>query len=335
MGYVYRYTDLSDNIIKYVGIVWSKNRTLLQRIKEHEAQDEWCKNKNWKIEYIETPINTRTDAEYMEAHFISYFGTNKYFNRAKSGWGISSFIEKRDNWQLFDIEKEQKLNDLEIENVILQNKVEHLSKQLEEFKKMREQSKTASTEVNYLKDRVKELERQIDVFADINRTLHNNCSQKEAIKNNTFEKNQNRNKPKWVETKSLSYISESIKENGEIVRGRNRFFYSRRNSSNKRVSIPCKMILYKNGRKTECKHFNSVKECSECSGLSSDQIIKSMGCYRNNTFWTWRKNDELEYLSSLYFDEKINDFDVVIKVCAITPITERGRENFEFGNGIF
>ena len=67
MAYVYRYIDLKDNIIKYVGIVYERTRTLDQRIKEHAIKDEWCKNSEWKIEYIETDIDSRTDAEYMEA----------------------------------------------------------------------------------------------------------------------------------------------------------------------------------------------------------------------------------------------------------------------------
>lgn len=35
MAYVYKYTDLLDNVVKYVGIVWGKTRTLQDRIKEH------------------------------------------------------------------------------------------------------------------------------------------------------------------------------------------------------------------------------------------------------------------------------------------------------------
>ena len=96
MGYVYRYIDIADNIIKYVGIVWSENRTLEQRVKEHETQDNWCKVRKWKIEYFETNINSRTDAEYFEAHFISLYETDKYFNDKKSGWGTSSILNNID-----------------------------------------------------------------------------------------------------------------------------------------------------------------------------------------------------------------------------------------------
>lgn len=102
MGYVYRYTDLADNTIKYVGIVWSDNRTLEQRINEHDANDEWCKTRKWKIEYIKENINTRTDAEYFESHYISLYGTDKYFNTKKTGWGISTFLPERSDWKEFN-----------------------------------------------------------------------------------------------------------------------------------------------------------------------------------------------------------------------------------------
>lgn len=103
MAYVYRYIDNSDGIIKYVGIVWSEDRTLTQRIYEHQRNDDWCKNGDFTIEYIESNINTRTDAEYFEAHYISLYGTDKYFNEKKSGWGVSSFLPDRENdWKKYD-----------------------------------------------------------------------------------------------------------------------------------------------------------------------------------------------------------------------------------------
>lgn len=115
MGYVYRYTDLADGIIKYVGIVWSDNRTLSERINEHDLNDEWCKVRRWKIEYITENITTRTDAEYFEAHYISLYGTDQYFNSKKSGWGVSSFLPKRDDWM--EYKKETKINRCEIERL--------------------------------------------------------------------------------------------------------------------------------------------------------------------------------------------------------------------------
>ncbi|MDT4370609.1 hypothetical protein RO865_17705 [Blautia faecis] len=105
MGCIYRYTDLSDDVIKYVGIIWSENRSLKQRIEEHYRQDEWCKNKEWKIEYIEENIKTRTDAEYLESHYIALFHTDNWYNKNKAGWGISNLLPDRDRWILYDEEK--------------------------------------------------------------------------------------------------------------------------------------------------------------------------------------------------------------------------------------
>lgn len=103
MGYVYRYIDPEDNIIKYVGIVYGETRTLQQRINEHKKYDNWCKNKKWIIEYIESDISTRTDAEYFESHYISLYRTDKWFNSSKSGWGISNFLpDKSDEWLIYD-----------------------------------------------------------------------------------------------------------------------------------------------------------------------------------------------------------------------------------------
>lgn len=101
MACIYRYTDLTDNIIKYVGIVWSNNRTLKQRLYEHSKNDEWCKNGKFKIEYIK--VQSRTDAEFLEAHYISLYHTDKYYNDSKSEWGISSFVPyKESDWQEYD-----------------------------------------------------------------------------------------------------------------------------------------------------------------------------------------------------------------------------------------
>lgn len=102
MGYVYRYVDKSDGIIKYVGIVWSENRTLEQRIKEHSINDSWYRKSEWYIEYIEENINSRTDAEYFESHYISLYGTDKYYNKSKAGWGVSSYLPDRENeWERY------------------------------------------------------------------------------------------------------------------------------------------------------------------------------------------------------------------------------------------
>lgn len=101
MGYVYRYTDLSDGIIKYIGIIWSENRTIIQRIQEHYLYDDWCKNKRWKIEYI--VIDNKTDCEGLEGHFISLYNTGKWYNKSKVKWGISK-IYSMINWEWIELE---------------------------------------------------------------------------------------------------------------------------------------------------------------------------------------------------------------------------------------
>lgn len=104
MGYVYKYIDKSDNIVKYVGIVWKRTRTLKERIDEHRRNDKWCIGKNWTIKYIEKNINTRTDAEYLEAHFVALYKTNRWFNKRKAGWGKSSFINIEDSeWVTYGV----------------------------------------------------------------------------------------------------------------------------------------------------------------------------------------------------------------------------------------
>lgn len=97
LAWVYRYTDNTDGVIKYVGIVWSENRSLGQRIYEHQNNDSWCINGDFKIEYIEENINSRTDAEFFESHYISLYRTDRYYNKAKSGWGVSSYLPNREN----------------------------------------------------------------------------------------------------------------------------------------------------------------------------------------------------------------------------------------------
>ena len=76
MGVVYRYIDLNDNNIKYVGIVWSGNRTLKQRVEEHYNNDSWCDRGHWRIEYVLRDVNTRTDAEYLEENYNNKSGLN-------------------------------------------------------------------------------------------------------------------------------------------------------------------------------------------------------------------------------------------------------------------
>lgn len=133
MGYVYKYIDKSDNIVKYVGIVWKGS--LEQRINSHRY-DYWFRGKNWEIKYIITPNESRTDTEYMEAHFISYYESYKYYNEAKNNWGVSKFIPeyKEEDWILYDspdieINPSKTIFDLENELIEYKEKYYKLSKE--------------------------------------------------------------------------------------------------------------------------------------------------------------------------------------------------------------
>lgn len=95
IAYVYRYRDNTDGIIKYVGIVYGETRTLEERLREHLQLDAWC-NLNFTIEYITEDINTRSEAEAFESHYISLYGTDKYFNSMKIGWGTNKYLPDRE-----------------------------------------------------------------------------------------------------------------------------------------------------------------------------------------------------------------------------------------------
>lgn len=91
---VYRYTDVNDGIIKYVGIV--KTGKLCDRLQAHEREDEWCKDKPWYIEYFE--CENQSEVEAFEAHLIALYGTDKYFNTQKSGWGTNQYLPDIEKW---------------------------------------------------------------------------------------------------------------------------------------------------------------------------------------------------------------------------------------------
>lgn len=90
MPFVYRYTDTQDNIVKYIGIVFGKTRTITIRLREH-SDERIFQDTNWKIDYFE--VNSRTDAECWEAHLIAVYKTYKYLNHAKAQWGISDILD--------------------------------------------------------------------------------------------------------------------------------------------------------------------------------------------------------------------------------------------------
>lgn len=91
MYYVYKYTDKSDEIIKYIGIT----NCIERRIKQHT--EEWAQQSNYRIEYFE--CNNRSQAEAYESHLIALYNTSDWYNKSKSGWGIiSEFSQTKYQW---------------------------------------------------------------------------------------------------------------------------------------------------------------------------------------------------------------------------------------------
>lgn len=91
---VYRYTDIEDGIIKYVGIV--RSGKLCDRLQAHEREEEWCKNKPWYIEFFE--CENQSEVEAFEAHLIALYGTYKYHNTQKATWGLNKYLPDVESW---------------------------------------------------------------------------------------------------------------------------------------------------------------------------------------------------------------------------------------------
>jgi hypothetical protein len=91
---VYRYIDMSDGTIKYVGIVC--NGTVANRHKAH-SKEEWYVDGQYLVEYI--VVNNRSEAEAIESHLISLYGTDQYYNKAKTGWGINALLPTEFDWK--------------------------------------------------------------------------------------------------------------------------------------------------------------------------------------------------------------------------------------------
>lgn len=105
MGYiVYRYIDTNTEIIKYIGISRDIN-TFNQRVQAHK-RDNWFKNSNWRIEYLE--VDNQSVAEAIESHLISLYHTDHWFNTAKSDWGINPYLPVEfNNWILYEEPKQE------------------------------------------------------------------------------------------------------------------------------------------------------------------------------------------------------------------------------------
>ena len=84
MFYVYKYKDLDDGVVKYIGITDNLDR----RISQHKKEGGFLGHR-WDICYLQVP--TKSDAESLEAHFIAVYNTHLFLNKAKAQWGQLSF----------------------------------------------------------------------------------------------------------------------------------------------------------------------------------------------------------------------------------------------------
>lgn len=91
---VYRYVDMDTGVTKYVGIVHKSN--LEKRLVAHASKDWWAMDACWKVEYFE--CENRSEAEAFESHLIALYGTHKYYNKAKTNWGINKYLPDVENW---------------------------------------------------------------------------------------------------------------------------------------------------------------------------------------------------------------------------------------------
>ena len=89
MPFVYKYVGKSDNKPKYVGISKTE-KTLQSRINAH-YKDPWYWDDRWEIYVLE--VDTQCDAEMLEGHFIAMYGTEEFYNKAKTGWGVCSYLK--------------------------------------------------------------------------------------------------------------------------------------------------------------------------------------------------------------------------------------------------
>lgn len=164
--YVYKYIDRKDNIVKYVGCVYGKKATLAKRISQHE-NDYWFSYSSYIVKYLDINIQSRTDAEYIESHFINLYKSYKYYNKAKSGWGVSSFIPSYDdnqwkelytkncNSNMIDTSKELLLR------LAMFNKIHIIEEEIDELESL-------IKKLQYLEERKNDLQKYIEENFSIN-----------------------------------------------------------------------------------------------------------------------------------------------------------------------
>lgn len=84
----YRYVEAYTNRVEYVGIV--NEGDLYRRHYLQHTNELWYKHGEYYFQFFQ--MRNRSETEAMESHLIALYGTHRYGNESKSGWGINSFI---------------------------------------------------------------------------------------------------------------------------------------------------------------------------------------------------------------------------------------------------
>lgn len=91
MGCIYRYVNKNTEQVEYIGLVY--DRPLYKRIGEHAKMEHWNSQK-YRVDYI--TCSSRTDVEFLEAHFIAKYKTYNYYNEAKKKMGESKLLDDKE-----------------------------------------------------------------------------------------------------------------------------------------------------------------------------------------------------------------------------------------------
>lgn len=97
MAYIYRYVNKKNGITEYVGII-TKESNFPRRFEQHK-RDPWYEFGKYDIYYA--VVESQTDAEALEGHFIAEYESYDYHNKAKINWGKCSFAPNV-KWEKYD-----------------------------------------------------------------------------------------------------------------------------------------------------------------------------------------------------------------------------------------
>ena len=97
MPYIYKYVNKETEDVEYVGII--KSDTNFPRRFDQHKSDAWFEPFKYDIYFAE--VLSQSDAEALEGHFIAFYGSTKFHNKSKAGWGLCSFAPEI-KWQKYN-----------------------------------------------------------------------------------------------------------------------------------------------------------------------------------------------------------------------------------------